>query len=124
MWSSPSERDGSPSRPDISPHDLCHTSATRLVLEEAVDLVTVAALMGLRGNQAGGQDIHALVTSTLAWREVDAAQAQELDQIAFDGYLEGLRDAGWRGDPRHVRFGQTARSVMRGIPGLALGLAL
>jgi len=34
-----------------------------------------------------------------------------LEGIAFEGYLEGLRDAGWRGDPRQVRLGYTAASL-------------
>ncbi len=35
-------------------------------------------------------------------------QARELDETEFAGYLEGLRDAGWEGDPRTVRLGYSA----------------
>ena len=31
----------------------------------------------------------------------------------FAGYLEGLDDAGWRGDPRQVRLGYTAAGCLR-----------
>jgi len=47
----------------------------------------------------------------LLFFDVDLTQAEELDDLAFEGYLEGLRDAGWRGDPRQVRLGYTASSL-------------
>jgi hypothetical protein len=47
----------------------------------------------------------------VAYNEVDLAQARALEDIVFEGYLEGLRDAGWRGNPRQVRLGYTAGSL-------------
>ena len=38
---------------------------------------------------------------------VDADQAPTLDQAIFDGYQQGLQDAGWRGSPELVRLGYT-----------------
>jgi hypothetical protein len=38
-----------------------------------------------------------------------------LDAIAFEGYLAGLRDAGWRGDARLVRFGYAATAALYGV---------
>jgi hypothetical protein len=52
-----------------------------------------------------------LVLASVAFDEVDFARAQALEDVVFDGYLEGLRDAGWRGDPRQVRLGYTAASL-------------
>jgi hypothetical protein len=33
--------------------------------------------------------------------------------MVFAGYLDGLRDAGWQGDPRQVRLGYTAAVTLR-----------
>jgi hypothetical protein len=33
--------------------------------------------------------------------------------VAFTGYLEGLREAGWRGDPAQVRLAYCAASALR-----------
>ena len=52
-----------------------------------------------------------LVLASVAFNEIDLAQAQALEDVVFEGYLEGLRDAGWRGDPRQVRLGYTAASL-------------
>jgi hypothetical protein len=41
--------------------------------------------------------------------------AQALERAVFDGYVEGLRETGWRGDPRMARFGYCAASVRRYI---------
>ena len=40
------------------------------------------------------------------------ADARKLDKLVFDGYLEGLADAGWQGDPRLIRLGYAAGSVL------------
>lgn len=63
------------------------------------------------GQGAIGQELAPLVLAGIAFNEVEFAQAQALEDIVFDGYLEGLRDVGWRGDPRQVRLGYTAASL-------------
>lgn len=35
-------------------------------------------------------------------------QMRRLDNLVFEGYLTGLRDVGWQGNPQLVRFGYTA----------------
>jgi hypothetical protein len=52
-----------------------------------------------------------MVFTSFAFDEVDLAQAQALEDIVFDGYLEGLHDAGWRGAPQQIRLGYTAGHV-------------
>jgi hypothetical protein len=37
----------------------------------------------------------------------------ELEDVVLAGYVEGLADAGWRGDERLVRLGYTAGIAMR-----------
>jgi len=47
----------------------------------------------------------------LGFREIEPAQARALDHVVFEGHLDGLRDAGWRGDPREIRLGFTAGAI-------------
>jgi hypothetical protein len=63
------------------------------------------------GRGAIGQELVPLALAGVAFSEVDFAHAQALEDIAFEGYLEGLRNAGWQGDPRQVRLGYTAASL-------------
>ncbi len=60
------------------------------------------------GPGAIGEELAPFVGISLQFLDVPAADAQELDRVAFEGYLAGLTDSGWRGDPRLVRFGYTA----------------
>jgi hypothetical protein len=60
-----------------------------------------------------GAEIATLTFGTLRRCEFDAARADELDQAVFDGYVEGLRDAGWQGPRELVRLGYTAAIALR-----------
>jgi hypothetical protein len=72
---------------------------------------TVVIDWAFAGRGAIGEELVPLVLASVAFNEVDFAQAQALEEIVFEGYLEGLHDAGWRGDPQHVRLGYTAASL-------------
>ena len=66
------------------------------------------------------------MTASLNFLEFDVVQAGALDQVVFEGYLEGLRMAGWRGDPRTVRSTNIAASILRyiiGVSGVAFMIA-
>ena len=65
------------------------------------------------GSAAPGEEIAPLVAASLNFLDFDIAQARALDQIVFEGYLEGLREAGWRGDPHAVRSTYAASSILR-----------
>ena len=70
------------------------------------------------GRGVVGEDLAGLVTISLQFLDVDIAAAAELDRIAFDGYVAGLRDAGVSIDERLVRFGFSATaSLLMGIAG-------
>jgi hypothetical protein len=107
---------------DRLPHTLCHLDAFRRNLFARRDLggdeQTVAIDWAFVGTGALGEDIEPLVNRSLAFLEVDAAQARELDRVVFSSYLEGLQDAGWHGDPLRVRMGCTAAAVLRWIAGI------
>ena len=100
---------------------LCHHDAFRrnLMARDLADCAfqTVAIDWSMLGYGAVGAEIGILTASSLNWMEVAGIHARELDQFIFDGYLAGLRDAGWQGDPRLARFGYTATAA------LAIGVA-
>jgi hypothetical protein len=97
---------------DRLPQTLCHFDAFRrnLFARRTRDGAwqTVAIDWAGAGTGPIGWDIRILIESTLVWEDVDPAEVEELDRVVLEGYLAGLRDAGWAGDPRLVRFGQVA----------------
>ena len=111
---------------DRLPQTLCHHDAFRrnLFVRHSADGrdQTVAVDWAFVGTGTIGEEIVTLVQTSLFFLEVDLAKAPELDEIVFEGYLEGLRDAGWRGDPRMVRFGYTAASALRGVSGMGAAI--
>src|SRR5207247_2248725 len=60
-----------------------------------------------------GEDLVPLVLASVGFFAVDLAELPELDQVVFRGYLAGLRDVGWHGDPRLVRLGYVAAAALR-----------
>ncbi len=93
------------------PQTLCHRDAqcSNLFLQLNADghRELVAIDWGGIGCEAVGYDIQQLMGFSLAVMEVDVDQAPALDQAVFEGYLGGLQDAGWHGDPQLVRLGYT-----------------
>ena len=71
-----------------------------------------------------GADLNPLVWASIALGGVGLEKMQELEEIVFAGYLEGLREAGWHGDPRGVRLGYTAAGVRYLFPELGRWLAI
>jgi hypothetical protein len=99
------------------PQTLCHRDAhrrnlfTRATAES--HLQTVAIDWSYTGPGAPGEEITALTLAALLFFDLDISQAHELDETVFAGYLAGLEDAGWRGDPRQVRFAYAATAALR-----------
>lgn len=61
------------------------------------------------GYGAAGEDAGNLMAASLLNYEIDASEADELADLMLIGYLTGLQDSGWRGDPQPIRFAfQTA----------------
>lgn len=94
---------------DQLPQTLCHLDLFRrnmfLMNNVSSRKQTVAIDWAFVGIGCIGADISPLVIASLAFFEVGLDKVHELDQIVFDGYLEGLRQAGWQGDPRQARLG-------------------
>ena len=51
-------------------------------------------------------------------------QTWQLDQACFEGYLEGLRRAGWQPDPRQVRLCYCLNVILRYVVGATIGQQL
>jgi hypothetical protein len=100
---------------DHLPQTLCHLDAFRRNLfaqkDEVGDYQTLAVDWAFTGKGAVGEELVSLILSSIFLSEVDLTQTQKLEDIVFEGYLEGLREAGWHTDPRVVRLGYTAASI-------------
>lgn len=112
------------------PQTFAHLDAFRRNLfsrrDKQDNLQTVMIDWAFAGSAAAGEEIAPLVAASLNFLEFDSAQAKSLDQVVFEGYLEGLREAGWRGDPRAVRSNYAAASILRlsiGVSGVAFMVA-
>jgi hypothetical protein len=102
---------------DRLPHTLCHLDVFRRNLfarrTADGDYESVAIDWAFAGKGAMGEDLVPLVLASAMFYEIDLDQAQALEEIVFEGYLGGLSDAGWRGDPRQVRLGYAASASLR-----------
>jgi hypothetical protein len=100
---------------DRLPQTICHLDVFRRNLfackmADGGDQ-TLAVDWAFAGRGAIGQELVSLVQASVMFYEIGPDKAQALEDIVFDGYLEGLRDAGWRGDARQVRLGYAAASL-------------
>jgi hypothetical protein len=102
---------------DRLPQTLCHLDLFRRNLfarrTADGDYESVAVDWAFAGRGAVGEELVSLVLASFIFYEVGLDKAQAIEQIVFEGYLEGLRDAGWRGDSRQVRLGYAAAASLR-----------
>lgn len=101
---------------DRLPRIFCHHDAFRRNLifragTEGQDQ-TVAIGWEIVGLGAIGEEIATLVGISLLFRDFPGSQARALDSIVFEGYMGVLRDAGWKGNERLVRFGFAATAAL------------
>lgn len=66
---------------------------------------------GFAGSGAIGEDAGNLVPDAVFDHFITADQMPRLEQIVFEGYLRGLRVAGWDDDPRLVQLGMWSAAV-------------
>ncbi|MDR7275012.1 hypothetical protein [Catenuloplanes atrovinosus] len=64
---------------------------------------TVLIDWAFTGDGALGEDIANLIIDSVTDNLIDAALLPDIEDAATEGYLEGLRDGGWQGDPDGVR---------------------
>jgi hypothetical protein len=98
------------------PQTFCHLDAWHgnmaAVAETSGDDVTVLFDWALAGYGALGGEISNLVWSSLLEFKLDINDAERLEAEVVVGYLRGLADVGWRGDPRQVRCAYLISSVL------------
>ncbi len=101
---------------DRMPLTLCHFDTWRPNLLSCIGQdkqdCTVALDWQCVGLGPVGEIGNLLLTSLMSL-EVQASDAKALDTILWESYLQGLQEAGWKGDPRHVRFCYTAYPALR-----------
>jgi hypothetical protein len=97
------------------PRTFCHFDAFRPNLFSQKDRFGSHETVAIDWQHVGigrvGEELGPLVASTLLWFEVPAELARELGETAFEGYLSGLREAGWTGDAGLARLGYAIYSA-------------
>jgi hypothetical protein len=99
---------------DLLPQTFCHLDAfsrNLLVDEEAQQVVALD--WSYAGIGAVGAELAPMVAASVCFFDADPEQMPRIDQVVFDGYLEGLRAVGWNGHPEAVRLGYTAAGSLR-----------
>ncbi len=113
---------------DRLPQVLCHQDAfcRNLFAECAPDGrdQLVAVDWSYAGPAALGSELGAFVFGGMALGTIPFSESERFGQQVVEGYLEGLGDAGWRGDPDLVRFGFAASAVWRYVFGAGIGEAV
>jgi hypothetical protein len=92
---------------DGLPRTLCHLDLhpSNLISSGATTVVIDWAFVGIG---AVGEDAGNLVPDSVLDFHVAPADLDQLFELVHDGYLAGLRDAGWDGPAELVRLGMTA----------------
>ncbi|MBM3291567.1 hypothetical protein FJY84_02700 [Candidatus Bathyarchaeota archaeon] len=98
------------------PQTLCHLDAFRRnIFTRQISggncFETVLIDWAFVGYAPIGAEILPLVRGSTTFSEVDLGDFRKLDELVFSGYLTGLRDVGWDGDPRIVRLGYCANNI-------------
>lgn len=99
------------------PQTLCHYDAFRRnILFRGDDAVMLD--WALAGSGAIGEDLVSLVAVSLYYEGYKPDYAEQLDELVFASYVEGLRQAGWTGEERLARIGYTCGMTLRGLAGV------
>lgn len=93
------------------PRTLCHLDFWPKNLFRQTNGQIVLIDWAFAGLGAIGEDPGNLVPDSVLDHFIPAAEMPELEQAVFDGYLAGLRAAGWNDDPRLVRLGMWSSAV-------------
>lgn len=94
------------------PQVFCHQDAFKRNLF-ARQNQTIAIDWGYMGIAPIGAELVPLVAASIGLFEIPIERVKEMDRLCFEGYLQGLHDAGWNGDPKLVRIGYTVSCLLR-----------
>jgi len=104
-------------RLDRMPQTVCHWDAHRADLlsrgNENGVMDTVAIDWAGLGWGPFGSELSKLLSQTVNFFGLSVDALPALDGELFEHYVEGLKETGWSGDERVVRFGYTAASATR-----------
>lgn len=103
------------------PQTLCHLDAFRrnLLSRRQPDGQTQLVLIdwAFTGIAAPGEELAPLIVASEGFEHAAAPDMAGLEAAVYPAYVEGLRAAGWAGDPRAVRFAYCAAAALRyGLP--------
>ena len=93
------------------PRTLCHLDFWPKNLFRRADGEIVVIDWSFTGDGAIGEDAGNLVPDAVFDHFVGADQMPRLEQAVYEGYLRGLRAAGWSDDPRLVQLGMWSSAV-------------
>jgi hypothetical protein len=99
------------------PQTFCHGDAIRrnLVVRHRAD--GSEEMVGIdwefAGYYAAGEEVGQTLSVASAFYDVEPDCLPALDEALFASYLDGLRDAGWQGEPRQIRFAYAAHAALR-----------
>jgi thiamine kinase-like enzyme len=93
------------------PRTLCHLDfwPKNLFRRPGGEIVVID--WSFAGDGAVGEDAGNLVPDAVFDHFVTADQMPRLEQAVYEGYLQGLRAAGWRDDPRLAQLGMWSSAV-------------
>jgi hypothetical protein len=101
------------------PQTFCHGDAIRRNLYAVGGADGAEQTVGIdweyAGYYAAGEEVGQTLSVAAAFFDLDPAELPALDEALFAGYLAGLREAGWRGDERPVRFAYAAHAALRNL---------
>ena len=99
------------------PQTICHLDAFRGNLFACDDphgtAKTIAIDWSFVGSGAIGEELAPLIVMFRVAQDLQAEKAPDISELVFQGYREGLGDAGWHGDPRLVQLGFVIAASLR-----------
>ena len=107
------------------PRCFCHNDAFRrnLVLRRTSSGMEFVAIdWAFAGESAVGEEIAKMVITSLVYLERPAADMRALYETVYNGYLAGLRAAGWTGEASRVRRNYRAAALLVFLEHIWLGL--
>ena len=87
------------------PQVFCHNDAHRRNLFLGGQDELVAIDWAFCGPGGLGNDLGEFIGTSLTHFVLEPADAEDLESVATEAYIAGLREAGWRGDERLARLG-------------------
>ena len=98
---------------DQLPQTFCHLDAfPRNLLVQDGDEEVVALDWSYAGIGAVGSELASMAAASVCFHDAEPDQLSRIDELVFNGYLQGLRAAGWQGPEGAVRLGATAAASL------------